>query len=83
MNTKNHDYVDVVYNEVDRPLTEYPQKLASTWRGMTAIVAPLAEITRLLVPLLLKKRSKWVRFSKEIMLLASSRNPMRSIEGIV
>lgn len=29
MNTKKTDYVDVIYNEADRPLTEYPQKLAS------------------------------------------------------
>jgi ubiquinone/menaquinone biosynthesis C-methylase UbiE len=28
MNTHNRDYVDVVYNEADRPLTEYPQQLA-------------------------------------------------------
>jgi hypothetical protein len=32
------------------------------------------------VPSLLKKRSKWVRFSKEIMLLASSRKPIQTIE---
>lgn len=29
MNTNKRDYVDVVYNEADRPLTEYPQQLAS------------------------------------------------------
>ena len=29
MNTNSRDYVDVIYNELDRPLTEYPQQLAS------------------------------------------------------
>ena len=29
MNTIGHDYVDIVYNEKDRPLTTYPGKLAS------------------------------------------------------
>ena len=29
MTTNNRDYLDVVYNESDRPLTVYPQKLAS------------------------------------------------------
>lgn len=36
---------------------------------------PLAEITRLLAPTFLKSRSKWVRFSKEIMLLSSAQKP--------
>jgi SAM-dependent methyltransferase len=61
---------------------EFFRQLPSTWHGMVAIAAPLAEITRLLVPSLLKKRSKWVRFSKEIMLLASSRKPIQTIEGM-
>jgi SAM-dependent methyltransferase len=59
---------------------EFFRQLPSTWHEMAAIAAPLAEITRLLVPSLLKKRSKWVRFSKEIMLLASSRKPIQTIE---
>ena len=25
---RGRDYVDVIYNEADRPLTQYPQKLA-------------------------------------------------------
>ena len=28
MSTPQRDYVDVVYNEADRPLTDYPRKLA-------------------------------------------------------
>jgi hypothetical protein len=37
---------------------------------------PLAELTRVFAPEFLKKHSKWVRFSKEIMLLASARKPL-------
>ena len=61
---------------------EFFRQLPSTWHGMAAIAVPLAEITRLLVPLPLKKRSKWVRFSKEIMLLASSRKPIQPVEAM-
>lgn len=59
---------------------EFFRQLPCTWRGMGAIAVPFAEITRLLVPSLVKKHSKWVRFSKEIMLLASSRKPMQTKE---
>jgi cyclopropane fatty-acyl-phospholipid synthase-like methyltransferase len=54
---------------------EFFRQLPSTWRGMAAIAMPFAEITRLLVPSLVKKRSKWIRFSKEIMLLSSAYKP--------
>ena len=61
---------------------EFFRQLPSTWHGMAAVTVPLAEITRLLVPSPLKKRSKWVRFSKEIMLLASSRKPIQTAESL-
>ncbi len=61
---------------------EFFRQLPSTWYGMAAIAVPLAEITRLLVPSPLNKSSKWVRFSKEIMLLASSRKPIQTVEGM-
>lgn len=61
---------------------EFFRQLPSTWQGMAAVAIPLAEITRLLSPTLLKKHSKWVRFSKEIMLLASSRKPAQHKEQI-
>lgn len=61
---------------------EFFRQLPSTWYGMSAMAVPLAEITRLLVPSLVKKRSKWVRFSKELMLLSSSRKPMQDITGM-
>lgn len=62
---------------------EFFRQLPSTWQGMATVAIPLAEITRLLSPTLLKKRSKWVRFSKKIMLLASSRKPAQHKEKIV
>ena len=43
-----------------------------------AWLTPIAEITRLLAPIFLKSRSKWVRFSKEIMLLSSAQKPLSS-----
>ncbi len=61
---------------------EFFRQLPSTWHGLATIAAPLAEITRLLTPSQLKKHSKWVRFSKEIMLLASSRKPIKTAEGM-
>lgn len=36
---------------------------------------PVAEATRLLIPVFFKRYSKWVRFSKEIMLLSSATKP--------
>jgi len=39
---------------------------------------PVAEMTRVLAPEFLRSRSKWVRFSKEVMLLASARKPLTS-----
>jgi SAM-dependent methyltransferase len=54
---------------------EFFRQLPSTWKRISMVTVPLAEFTRLLLPTPLKKISKWVRFSKEIMLLASSRKP--------
>ncbi len=52
---------------------EFFRQLPSTWqRGVATL---LAEITRLFTPVNFKRKSKWVRFSKEIMLLSSSRKP--------
>ena len=59
----------------DEVKVEFFRQLPSTWHKMSVVAIPLAEISRLLSPNILKKRSKWVRFSKEIMLLASSRKP--------
>lgn len=58
---------------------EFFRQLPSTWHGFSLLTIPMAEITRLLLPSALKRRSKWIRFSKEIMLLASSLKPINTI----
>jgi SAM-dependent methyltransferase len=50
------------------------RQLPVLW-GTGPWLLPLAEMTRLIAPALLKSRSKWVRFSKEIMLLSSAQKP--------
>ena len=54
---------------------DFFRQLPSTWNQMSSIAVPLAEVTRLLLPPQLKRYSKWIRFSKEIMLLASAYKP--------
>lgn len=44
--------------------------------GKGRLLLPLAELTRIVIPNFLKSRYKWVRFSKEIMLLSSSKKPV-------
>ncbi|MBF0211938.1 MAG: methyltransferase domain-containing protein [Magnetococcales bacterium] len=51
------------------------RQLPVLW-GEGKILLPLAELTRWLAPEILKPHSKWVRFSKEIMLLASATKPV-------
>ncbi len=50
------------------------RQLPILWRWRALV--PAAELTRVFVPNWLKPRSKWVRFSKEIMLLSSARKPL-------
>jgi SAM-dependent methyltransferase len=57
---------------------EFFRQLPVLWGVAGRSLLPLAEATRLLAPSFLKSRSKWVRFSKEIMLLASARKPKSS-----
>jgi len=52
---------------------EYFRQLPIIWKFKILIL--FSELTRLFFPNFLKKRSKWVRFSKEIMLLSSSNKP--------
>lgn len=54
---------------------EFFRQLPSTWGKKKFLAVPVAEILRVIAPFKLKKFSKWVRFSKEIMLLSSSRKP--------
>lgn len=51
------------------------RQLPVLW-GAGGLLLPFAELTRLLIPGFLKPYSKWVRFSKEIMLLSSATKPL-------
>lgn len=57
---------------------EFFRQLPSVWRRSSISIVPyiVSELTRLLTPSFMKKYSKWVRFSKEVMLLSSSRKPI-------
>jgi SAM-dependent methyltransferase len=56
------------------------RQLPILWGAGSALL-PLAELTRLFVPKALKSSFKWVRFSKEIMLLGSARKPLATGTG--
>lgn len=53
------------------------RQLPVLWKGGKWLL-PAAELTRIVAPSFLKPHSKWVRFSKEIMLISSARKPMVS-----
>ena len=53
---------------------EFFRQLPVLW-GAGRSLLTVAETTRYLAPSFLKPYSKWVRFSKEVMLLASARKP--------
>ena len=57
---------------------EFFRQLPPLW-GAGNVLTPIAELTRIFAPTFLKKHIKWVRFSKEIMLLASARKPAFSV----
>ena len=59
----------------DNVRVERFRQLPVLWEGGCWMV-PLAELTRLLTPSSLKPHSKWIRFSKEIMLLSSANKPL-------
>lgn len=56
------------------------RQLPILWRSGGALL-PAAELTRILVPSFIKPYSKWVRFSKEIMLLSSATKPLNPATG--
>lgn len=56
------------------------RQLPVLWNGR-GLLLPFAELTRLLIPSFLKPYSKWVRFSKEIMLLSSATKPLVTAAG--
>lgn len=58
----------------DHVRVERFRQLPILW-GAGRWLLPAAELTRILFPRFLKRHSKWVRFSKEIMLLSSATKP--------
>jgi cyclopropane fatty-acyl-phospholipid synthase-like methyltransferase len=60
----------------DQVSVERFRQLPVLWNG-GKVLLPLAELTRLLAPGFLKPHSKWVRFSKEIMLLGCAVKPQK------
>jgi SAM-dependent methyltransferase len=58
----------------DNVMVERFRQLPILW-GAGRRLLPLAELTRLLIPSYFKPYSKWVRFSKEIMLLSCATKP--------
>ena len=55
------------------------RQLPILW-GAGRWLLPLAELTRVLVPSYLKRYSKWIRFSKELMLLSIATKPLKITE---
>lgn len=62
-------------HEFEEVKVEFFRQLPSTWYNLSGLAVILAELTRLILPSWLKKNSKWIRFSKEIMLLSNARKP--------
>jgi len=69
-------------HDFEKVEVEFFRQLPSTWSAKSCLAVPLAEFSRLLIPFKLKKYSKWVRFSKEIMLLSSALKPIYTSEEL-
>ena len=76
MQSSLHD-IQAMHGFVDIKVEKFRQ-LPILWEKPGAFLLPFAEITRLLAPDCLKAYCKWVRFSKEIMLLSSSFKPLET-----
>lgn len=59
----------------DNVRTEFFRQLPSVWKNPWLLFA--TEFTRLFAPSFLKPHYKWIRFSKEIMLLSSAIKPLK------
>jgi SAM-dependent methyltransferase len=59
----------------DNVKVERFRQLPILW-GNGSFFIPIAELTRIFTPSFLRKHSKWVRFSKEIMLLSIATKPL-------
>jgi SAM-dependent methyltransferase len=73
--------IQLIYN-FENVEVEFFRQLPSTWAKKRVLATSFAEITRLLAPFGLKKISKWMRFSKEIMLLSSAQKPNINSKGL-
>jgi SAM-dependent methyltransferase len=62
------------FNEVK---VTFFKQLPILWRSWYWVLNPLSFITRFITPRQLGRYFKWVRFSKEIMLLSTSRKPIQ------
>jgi SAM-dependent methyltransferase len=62
-------------NGFDNIKVERFRQLPILW-GNGSVLIPIAELTRIFTPSFLRKHSKWVRFSKEIMLLSFATKPL-------
>lgn len=67
-------------NSFENVTVEHFRQLPILW-GVGKVLLPLAELTRLLFPPFLKPFSKWVRFSKEVMLLAYATKPLSELSN--
>ncbi|MDB2676319.1 class I SAM-dependent methyltransferase [Amylibacter sp.] len=54
---------------------QFFKQLPILWGNLYWLLNPLSVLTRYLIPRVFSKRSKWVRFSKEIMLLSTAVKP--------
>ncbi len=80
------DFVDIIYSKSVIEHFYFPEKLVQEifqYLSQGEALALLAEVTRIFTPSFLRTKSKWVRFSKEIMLLSSAIKPLlvRGIES--
>ena len=66
--------IQLVYGFEEIEVEKFRQ-LPQLWERERGVAFFAAEATRFLAPRRLKPRSKWVRFSKELMLLSSARKP--------
>lgn len=59
------------------------RQLPILWGAWGWALVLLAEVTRIFTPSFLRSKCKWVRFSKEIMLLSSATKPLlaKEVEG--
>jgi SAM-dependent methyltransferase len=56
---------------------EFFKQLPILWGGFYWLLNPLSVLTRYLIPRVFSKNFKWVRFSKEIMLLSTAVKPIK------